>query len=398
MSQSLGPRRTHQEWLEAFRASPTMPHDLSSFSHLERRTMLRTLLNRAFLIPSGMHAEVAVSIDEMLRIGLTARDPGGENFHQRCEEELEPLITDSPAVDPVDEADAICGCLLGCPGLAKTRTVRATLRTIRQTVSVTMPTPGNPKIEQIRYLYLSSPSEASVSDFASVFFRQANAALYGPAHPDATSLTPQALWMAGERKITARSPSRDLEIAIRSFVQQYGVGLLILDEVQNLDARFWHGREKLINSIVALVNDLSLSLFIVGSGAVLDTLFTQLRFGRRVGKRSHLWNPADCEAPWQDYVQGLLALQITDERAQYSDDIAEALWMLTEGLFDICNTLFEHLQDWLLFANVGPLTAEIVRTHGPQFVIVFADRIAAVRDQRAGKPCLIGDMRIFKFQ
>ena len=395
MSQSLGLPRTHREWLEAFRASPTMPDDLSGFAHLERRSMLRALINRAFLIPNGAHADLAVSIEEMLRVGLKARDPSVSDFHRRCEEQLEKLIPDSPAVDPPDEADALGGCLLGCPGLAKTRTVRATLRTVQQTISVTMPTPGNPTIKQIRYLYVSSPSEASVSDFAAVFFRQANAAVFGETHPEASSLSPRALWLSGQHKVSAHSPAKDLETAIKSFVQQYGVGLLVLDEVQNLDARFWHGREKLINAIVSLVNDLSLSLLIVGSGAVLDTLFAQLRFSRRVGKRSHLWNPADCDETWQNYVRGLLALQITDERAQYSDEMAEELWKLTQGLYDICNTLFEHLQDWLLLANVGPLTPDIVRNYGPQFLIVFAERIAAVRDQRAGKPWVKGDMRIF---
>jgi type II secretory pathway predicted ATPase ExeA len=396
----LPERRSAIEWTKILTASPSMPDDLSSLSAITRLEMLREVLNRRFLIPNAAHGLVASTVEEMLAVGLAAQDLTGKGYHHRCEMELEGLQPISPAVDDHRAADPLCGCLLGCPGLAKSRTIRATLRTIDQCVSVRSSAPGRPLLTQIRYLNVAAPTEGSISAFATQFFDNARKVLDG------------SLLNAGTLEQLARSKALDettvpgsqkpekLERRIKSFVQQYGVGLIVIDEVQNLDARFWHGRERLINFLVSLTNDLGTSILLVGSGAVLETLFDQLRFSRRFAKRSHLWDPPECDDTWRDYINGLMKLQITNDRADFSDDMAEAIWQQTQGLYDLSNTLFERLQEWLVLSQSGALTPELITVQGPQYMLPFAKAIQSVKEQRMGRRWTKGDgdYRLFGYE
>jgi hypothetical protein len=366
------------EWLTELTSTPVVPARVRQLSPDDRLLLLRKQLATRFFVPSALHVDLALGLRQLLEEGLGARDPCDPQFFRLCEEEMAALVGDR-LITKSDDTNALQGgCLLGCPGMGKSRTIEAILKSIPQTKQHHLPEEGL-TIDQVRYLYVPAPREASIWDFTVSFERAMAKALGVPS---------------SERERSSHTKGDALVQEIGRFVQTYGVGLLVLDEVQNLDARFWHGRQSLINTLVKLVDELGISLFIVGAGNVVDTLFAEGRFARRVMKRQYSWDPPECDDEWFTYVRALLSLQVTNRQAPFSDGLAAAFWDLTQGLFDISNGLFERLQEWTLAADKPSITEKIVRKEGPQFLRTVERRIEMVRLQRLGSPCQPGDMRL----
>lgn len=135
-----------------------------------------------------------------------------------------------------------------------------------------------------------------------------------------------------------KGADRNLFLAeIRKIITNHHVGLLILDEFQNLSL-MGVGAQKIIAFLVNLRDELGLPIVVVGTYKSLRLLESNLSTARRLveGGYFDLERPTSAADPsWQQLTKIAWRYQWTREHAPYSSNIAEALYEVSQGITGI---------------------------------------------------------------
>ena len=119
---------------------------------------------------------------------------------------------------------------------------------------------------------------------------------------------------------------------VREFLEKFGVGMIIFDEIQLID--FSHTRENTFDSLLALSNRTKTAMAVVGTEDARDIMFQELRTSRRIGMMVN----GNCYCNSKEYfrylVQQLFHYQWFDEIVEVTPEIVDALYDVTKGIVD----------------------------------------------------------------
>lgn len=146
-----------------------------------------------------------------------------------------------------------------------------------------------------------------------------------------------------EREIEKQRSIGKKAAQVERFIEQYKIGAIILDEVQELS--FDTTRENSFNSLLTLVNNTKVALISVGTEEAYDKMYSSLRLCRRGGNNicAHSYcnfrnGKIDRNDFNERYFRTLLSLvfkyQWFDKRVEVSDDIVDAFYDATRGIID----------------------------------------------------------------
>ena len=125
------------------------------------------------------------------------------------------------------------------------------------------------------------------------------------------------------------------------------VGLIILDEVQNLLSAK-KNKEELINFIVGLSNTIRVPIMFVGTPKILKIRLQSLRVSRRLGSMGSLmWRPLEFKGKeWNRFIRELWTQNVlTDDKADIPEDIEKILFDYSQGIPDLIVKLFVLSQE-----------------------------------------------------
>lgn len=147
-----------------------------------------------------------------------------------------------------------------------------------------------------------------------------------------------------EREIAKQRSISQKAAQVEKFIEQYKIGAIILDEVQELS--FDTTRESSFNSLLTLVNNTKVALISVGTEEAYDKMYSSLRLCRRGGNNicAHSYcnfrkgKTIDRNDFNERYFRTLLNLvfkyQWFDKRVEVTDDIVDAFYDATRGIID----------------------------------------------------------------
>ena len=78
----------------------------------------------------------------------------------------------------------------------------------------------------------------------------------------------------------ARNLGKKAEV-IKNFIEQFGIGIIIFDEIQLID--FEHTKENTFDSLLTLANRTKVAMAVVGTEDARSKMFKELRTARRIG-------------------------------------------------------------------------------------------------------------------
>jgi hypothetical protein len=339
-----------------------------------RRALLQNL--KQLFVPLPRHFELEQSISNFIRGGYVSRNPLAGQFDSATGErvsDFEKSIGTIPDVcQPLDSA-----VLVGVSGTGKSYSVSRILSLTPQ-IFRHASYKGIPfEHTQLTWLRLDCPNDASPRALCVAFFEMVDRLLqtnylpsYGGRHETKNTMLP----------------------SLGRVALLHSLGLLVIDEIQNLSHAKAGGRAETLNFIVQIVNTLGVPVLLIGTPHAATFLGHEFRLARRSsGLAQPEWlQMEENSAEWQTFSSVLWGYQYTQQKAELTDEIRRVLYYETQGITDFVVKLYFLAQQRAINAGTELVTAGLIRDIAREAFIFSRPILDALRRkdrvalQRAG--------------
>ena len=264
---SLEAIKTDDEWLEALTQLPVLtPSELAAPAHI--RAYVTTRLKGLFV--AGLDSlQLARRIDMLIRDGLVHRHPLTPERARllRVAHDIE-LI---PKNGRRRQGPISSYSLFGFSGMGKTTGVELVLDTMQQYIF-------HPKyhLHQIVWLKVETPRDGSVRELLLNILRAFD----------------EVLGTNDAATVADRTNADAILKMVAPKCVTFSLGILIIDELQNLSVKKSGGREELLNLFQGMVNELRVPVVLMGTPKARRLFVSEMRHARRAALRgSAFWAP-----------------------------------------------------------------------------------------------------------
>ncbi|MBO2639307.1 ATP-binding protein [Shewanella algae] len=365
---ALPPIPSFQEVVTQLQALPSFDPQEALLDGRVRAHAIARLLH-GFFQPLTHHLELEGKISLMIRQGYIGRNPANgawyshlQNGYRRVEEE----DLDVVAYQGVSSTASSLS-LFGCSGCGKTRTLEQILGMYPQALY-------HPEynITQLTYLKVDCPIDGDLDELCLSFFNQVDKVLgthYSRSH--------------GRKRLGTKR----LLASMCQVANLHALGVLIIDEVQNLNEARSGGAEKMHNFFVSLVNTIGVPVIQVGTHRASKFFQRTFRAARRIsGLGSLHWDRLLRDEHWTRLLKRLWKYQWLRDAASLDDELDATMYELTQGVMDIVVKLFALAQIRAIVTGVERINPLLLRK-------VFEDEFKPVHPMlaalRSGRPELV---------
>lgn len=152
---------------------------------------------------------------------------------------------------------------------------------------------------------------------------------------------------------------------VRSFIELFGVGIIIFDEIQLID--FQHTKENSFDSLLTLANRTKVAIAVVGTEDARDKMFHELRTARRVGTMINGNRYCENREFFEYLVSQIFEYQWFKEPIEVNDKIIDALYDVTKGIIDQLVSIYSCM-------NIEAITARKKIEINADFIHHVADK------------------------
>jgi hypothetical protein len=159
---------------------------------------------------------------------------------------------------------------------------------------------------------------------------------------------------------------------VNSLVVTHVLGLLVVDELQNLTVRKSRGREDVLNYFQELLNVLKVPLVVMGTPKVQSLFDAELRHTRRLSiDGSAFWMPLERIPAYDLLVEQLWELLVLREAGELSEDMRRVIFEETQGIRSLIADMLLVAQLRALHMNRETITPDFFReTARSEFAMV----------------------------
>jgi len=286
-------------------------------------------------VPLGANGEIARKIYSAIREGYVVRNPLSPEFIKRTKQLQECVINrDSTFMTMANSnANASGFTIVGESGMGKTTAVNRAISLFPQLIIHKEYQGIAFDNVQIVWMRLECPFDGSVKGLCTSFFRE-----FDRLTGDNTFAK-----FAGNGRATV-----DQMIPQMGLVSmRHGLGLLIIDEIQNLvKAKSWNA-DGMLAFINQLVNTIGQPILLVGIPTAIELLSSDLMTARRSTGRQGMtvMEPLAADSPdWYAFTKGIWKYQWTKEETPITPELQQALWKASFGNIDAAVNLYGEAQ------------------------------------------------------
>lgn len=300
-------------------------------------------MKRIFVVQSR-HLEIREKLDLLLRTAYVGVSMGESERRQRAQLWYECIQTGKvPPSEDEGQAGGEFFSIIGSSGMGKSRAFQRFQEWIPDIIR-------HPELQviQIPVVYVQCPHNGSTRDFACGILRALDRFL-GTTFEE-------------ENK---RANEETLIAVASALMDQYFVGLLVIDEIQSLSHKKSGGRSEFLDFFLQLFNVLHLSIVVIGTMKAASVLQTTFRQARRVSSMGTVvWERFKAtDKGWNRLVKTLWKYQWGPEPTPLSDDIVDTLYAETQGITALLVRLLilvQHRAITLGLASISPALIEKV--------------------------------------
>lgn len=363
--EALPPTLDEDELLGKLFSVPEFDVSQRQWSKSERLQMVAQL--SSFMVPMDRHLRLGQHLDALMRQGYVGRAPRtieSQQVYNKLYEHQKAGTTFNTAT--VKLTAQLSAALIGLPGMGKTTTIRRLLARLPEVIF-------HPEysIFQVPYLHIEMPYDgASVKGLATSIFRKLDALL-----PDARY---------GEQFGNPRYGAETLMNHAARLLHIHAVGLLVVDELQNLE-NSPKNHEALMTLLVSASNELGVPILFVGTNkaeALLQKDFRQAR--RSSGLASTYWGALyqgteDEPGEWEDFMSVLWEFQWVRTPTPLSHPLSNLLFHHSQGVADIAIKLFAVAQSRAIYDGSETLTGALIDSVAQNELARVMPMIEAIR-------------------
>ena len=304
-----------------------------------------------YVEPLGRFRSLEQLVARMIRIPYVSRNPMERGYTKIIKHRVENFSNsmvmqyDLPR-DPHIKATGFA--MIGISGVGKTTAIERVLSLYPQVIHHRLYNGHRFTQDQLVWMKLETPHDRSTKALCSQFFSEVDSILgtsYKKTH--------------GNTKATEEVMVQNM--ANVALLQ--GLGLLVIEEVQNISVRKSGGHEEILNFFCGLVNHIGVPLVLIGTPKAIDLLTPEFRQTRRMtGYSSDIWDVLAQNEEWKYFLEGLWTYQYTKKYTPLTKELSDIIYYETQGILDFVVKLFMLAQIRAIESNTEVLTPGIIKS------------------------------------
>ncbi|CCF16895.1 tn7-like transposition protein C [Brevibacillus laterosporus GI-9] len=346
-------------------------------NHLRLHCVQR--IAREFFQPLSTHIDLEQRISRLIRDGYVGRNPLEPNYAIRARNDAHELIKyGEGSVYPIINPSASGFAIVGISGIGKSSALARILLLYPQVVMHSRYKERNLSLYQIVWLKMDCPHDGSIKGLCLNFFHAIDTLLgtkYYKKHA------------GGRRSVDELLPIMAQIAAVHC------LGVLIIDEIQNLSEAKSGGGLRMLNFFVQLVNTIGLPVVVVGTFKALPILDGEFRNARRgTGQGDLIWERMKNDDEWDFFLQGLWRFQWTKEKAEYTEEFKATMYYESQGITDIAIKLFMLSQWRAIDIDKEMITPAIIASVARDRLQLLQPALKALKTGNKNKIAKFGDV------
>jgi hypothetical protein len=321
---------------------------------------------REFFIPQGIHLEIEMRISCMLRRGLQQRNPAEWFYWSKLDERIASLQT-RPNGKIFSPPNARGFAIVGISGMGKTTAVANVLSLYPQVITHSRYRQQDLILQQIVWLKLDCPLDGSTKGLCLNFF-QAVDDLLGTDYYDR--------YTGGGRRTVD-----DLLPRMARVASLHCLGVLVIDEIQNLSEAKSGGSARMLNFFVQLENTIGVPFILIGTPKAIPALSGEFRQARRATEQGDVYwermketttdtrgsGNKRADPVWEEFIRALWDYQYLRQKTSLkadlsSDALSHALYDESQGITAIAVTLYLLAQRRAINSETEKITVGLIRS------------------------------------
>ncbi len=338
--EALPPYQLVSEMGVEFGAFPRKPGTDLALSRGQRSLAIGRL--RHWLQPLPRHEDVIDLIGNVVRNGYAGRNPlEAEVMRRKVRFYREVSAKDGMLkLGASTSSTAPSMALFGTSGVGKTTVVEFALN---QLLPQVLYHPEH-KLAQIVWLKLDCPAAGSLKQLLAAMVERM-----------------EELVGADHRASTKYETTDPLVLLVARMAIKYNVGIIVVDEIQNLLLGRTNDRDTMLNFLVSMANVARIPIFTMGTPLASDLMRRQLRQSRRTGDMGAIaWDRMPLDKEWTFFLEGMFAYQWVKTPARLTPAIAKRLHDESAGIPAIVVRLFQLVQLQALADETETVTAKAI--------------------------------------
>lgn len=359
---------TDAQLIDLMTTLPEYSKEQLEWSAHERIQLIMQLSH--FSVPMNRHMELARRLDCMIREGYVGCDTSllakamaiqkTINFLKLPDRNYHTILRDSPQLSTL---------LMGLPGMGKSSSTKRILSAYPHVIY-------HPTLHlyQIPCLYVELPSDGmSVKEMCLKIFSEVDKRIPGVSY------------RATYQKLSRRTAGELIE-AVATVMENHVVGLLVIDELQNL-TNAKKSSPVLMTELVSICNCLSVPILFIGTNKTARLFTSDFHHGRRASGApwNGLENPfhdeasEQAKAEWNEFAGILFHYQWVKHPVPFDAHFSRLLYDYSAGVFDIAIKLFAAAQTKAILDKSERITPELLATTYVQQFPVLHKMLEALR-------------------
>lgn len=341
--EALPPIFNEDDVLERFMVTPRISdQDKLSETNIRYHVLKRV---KNFIQPLPIHFEVERRLSTLIRRGYLARNPLDRTFLERVRVLHELREEEETAHKYIDErlnyirstADSLS--IIGISGIGKTTAIERLLLMYPQVIKHEE-YKGQPfNRTQIVWLKIDCPYDGSLSTLCKSFFKAID-----------DLLETQYLEKFGYlNRVTST-----MLLHMTSLASMYGIGVLVIDEIQHL-LHSKNDQEEMLNFFVTLSNTVGIPTVLIGTSKAQKLFKGNFRQARRAASEAVIWDRmAEDSEEWEFFLETLWELQCLKTQSKLTEETKKAFYYECQGITSVAVNLFILAQERALFDEDNP--------------------------------------------
>jgi hypothetical protein len=155
----------------------------------------------------------------------------------------------------------------------------------------------------------------------------------------------------------------ELMLSMANIAARHHLGLLGIDEIQNLNEAKSGGADEMLNFFVNLINTIGLPVILIGTYEAAHILGGSFRQARRgSGQGDLVWDWMEFDNDWRLFVETLWRLQYVEKKCPLTTNLCCALHEVSYGVTDLAIRIYLAAQIRVIENGMEEITEGLLRS------------------------------------
>ncbi|WP_409346946.1 ATP-binding protein [Paenibacillus sp. MBLB4367] len=343
----------------------------------DRLQLVQTIDN--FVLPLPSHLDLEKRFSRMIRHGYMARNPIDKEWKKQMRSAFKNLYwNEDENYVPLIRSTAAGFAVLGCSGLGKSTAIESVLGLYPQVIQHTSYNGETFIQSQLVWLKIDCPKDGSLRSMCLNFFQSLDKIL-GTKY----------------RARYKREATNVLIDTMENVASIYGIGVLVIDEIQNLNEAKRNDVQVIINALVKLINTIGVPVVLVGTYRAHQLLSKDFATARRSsGQGDVIWTNMSNDEEWGFFINKLWEYQWTNVVTPLTPKISQVMYDESQGIIDIAVKLYKLAQWRVIGEENEKITASLIRQVAKDSLRLAKPMLDALRQNDDAKLARYSDMVI----